>query len=293
MCEAHDIMMKNHLLARVLILRNALKKEVLIMNNKPKNYILDFTHVYCDENMKNNSQFHWIDCSDIEGCDLYCSDEAAAKIQKRIMPYGTKGIHFIDSGNFHYITKITTDQIKQPFSLVVFDHHTDMQQPLVNEMMSCGDWAGLVLDQNPNLKQLILIGPDATDISQIDAIRKDRLLTFSAEELKNGTAQRKSTDILSGVPFYISIDKDVLSTRFTETNWNQRDMTLDMLEHLLGIILSRETICGIDICGECQPDLPLPEYMKAEEKNERINHELADFIRSHISTYIPSASHSR
>ena len=102
------------------------------MNNKPNNYILDFTHVYCDENMKNNSQFHWIDCSDINGCDLYCSDEAAAEIQKRIMPYGTKGIHFIDSGNFHYITKITTDQIKQPFSLVVFDHHTDMQQPLVN-----------------------------------------------------------------------------------------------------------------------------------------------------------------
>ena len=277
----------------MLILRNALKKEVLIMNNKPNNYILDFTHVYCDEDMKNNSQFHWIDCSDINGCDLYCSDEAAAEIQKRIMPYGTKGIHFIDSGNFHYITKITTDQIKQPFSLVVFDHHTDMQQPLVNEMMSCGDWAGLVLDQNPNLKQLILIGPDAPDISQIDVIRKDRLLTFSAEELKNGTAQRKSTDILSGVPFYISIDKDVLSTRFTETNWNQGDMTLDMLEHLLGIILSRETICGIDICGEFQPDLPLPEYMKAEEKNERINHELADFIRSHISTYIPSASHSR
>lgn len=172
------------MLARVLILRNALKKEVLIMNNKPNNYILDFTHVYCDEDMKNNSQFHWIDCSDINGCDLYCSDEAAAEIQKRIMPYGTKGIHFIDSGNFHYITKITTDQIKQPFSLVVFDHHTDMQQPLVNEMMSCGDWAGLVLDQNPNLKQLILIGPDATDISQIDVIRKDRLLTFSAEELK-------------------------------------------------------------------------------------------------------------
>ena len=209
------------------------------------------------------------------------------------MPYGTKGVDFIDFVNWHYITKITTDQIKQPFSLVVFDHHTDMQQPLVNEMMSCGDWAGLVLDQNPNLKQLILIGPDATDISQIDVIRKDRLLTFSAEELKNGTAQRKSTDILSGVPFYISIDKDVLSTRFTETNWNQGNMTLDMLEHLLGIILSRETICGIDICGECQPDLPLPEYMEAEEKNERINHELADFIRSHISTYIPSASHSR
>lgn len=236
------------------------------MNNKANNYILDFTHVYCDEDMKDNPQFHWIDCSDIEGCDLYCSDEAAAEIRKRIMPYGINGIHFIDSGNFHYVTKITTDQIKRPFLLVVFDHHTDMQRPLVDGMMSCGDWAGLVLDQNPNLKQLILIGPEAADIFQIDAVRKDRLLTFSAEELKNGTARKKSANILSGVPFYISIDKDVLSTRFTETNWNQGDMTLDMLEHLLGIILSHETVCGIDICGECQPDLPLPEYMEDEEK---------------------------
>ena len=277
------------MLARVLILRNALKKEVLIMNNKLNNYILDFTHVYCDEDMKDNPRFHWIDCSDIEGCDLYCSDEAAAEIRKRIMPYGINGIHFIDSGNFHYVTKITTDQIKRPFSLVVFDHHTDMQRPLVDGMMSCGDWAGLVLDQNPNLKQLILIGPEAADIFQIDAVRKDRLLTFSAEELKNGTARKKSEQILSDVPF----DKDVLSTRFTETNWNQGDMSLDMLEHLLGIILSHETVCSIDICGECQPDLPLPEYMEDEEKNERINHELIDFIRSHISNDTPSVSHNR
>ena len=168
-----------------------------------------------------------------------------------------------------------------------------MQRPLVDGMMSCGDWAGLVLDQNPNLKQLILIGPEAADIFQIDAVHKDRLLTFSAEELKNGTARKKSANILSGVPFYISIDKDVLSTRFTETNWNQGDMTLDMLEHLLGIILSHETVCGIDICGECQPDLPLPEYMEGEEKNERINHELIDFFRSHISNDTPSVSHNR
>lgn len=37
------------------------------MNNKANNYILDFTHVYCDEDMKDNPRFHWIDCSDIEG----------------------------------------------------------------------------------------------------------------------------------------------------------------------------------------------------------------------------------
>ena len=137
------------------------------------------------------------------------------RIKELLREKGLDGAIVSSPENFHYVTKITTDQIKRPFSLVVFDHHTDMQRPLVDGMMSCGDWAGLVLDQNPNLKQLILIGPEAADIFQIDAVRKDRLLTFSAEELKNGTARKKSANILSGVPFYISIDKDVLSTRFT------------------------------------------------------------------------------
>ena len=37
------------------------------------------------------------------------------------------GIHFLDSGNYHYVTGIMTEQIKQGFSLILFDHHTDMQ----------------------------------------------------------------------------------------------------------------------------------------------------------------------
>ena len=261
------------------------------MIQKPYNYILDFTHVYCDEEMKENPHFHWIDCSDIEGCDMYCSESAEAEISRRIAPLGTFGIHFIDSGNFHYISKITTDQIRRNFSLVVFDHHTDMQKPMADGMMSCGDWAGIVLDKNPYLKQLILIGPEESDIEQINAVRTDRLLAFSSEELENGTAREKASRILQGVPFYISIDKDVLSPRFTETNWNQGDMTLAMLEHILGTILSREAVCGIDICGECTPDLPLPEYMEAEEKNERTNRELVDFIKSASCPSLPVPAH--
>lgn len=38
-----------------------------------------------------------------------------------------------------------TDFLKEPFVLVCFDHHTDMQKPMVEGMTSCGDWAGQVL----------------------------------------------------------------------------------------------------------------------------------------------------
>ena len=135
-----------------------------LLNN---HLILDFSHVYCDENIPRNDKIHWIDCSDIYECDLYCSQSAEEEIHRRIDPYGIGGIHFLDSGNYHYVTKIMTDRISEPFSLILFDHHTDMQSPLIDGMNSCGDWARSVLLTNPNLQQLVLIGPKKADIQAV------------------------------------------------------------------------------------------------------------------------------
>lgn len=45
--------------------------------------ILDFSHVYCDENIPKNTGIHWLDCSEIEECDLYCSRQAEEKIREK------------------------------------------------------------------------------------------------------------------------------------------------------------------------------------------------------------------
>ena len=163
------------------------------MRNRCQNLILDFTHVYEDETVRDREQFQWIDCSDIEESHLYCSPSAYEEIRKRIEPFGISGIHFIDSGNYHYVTKIMTDFLKEPFVLVCFDHHTDMQKPMVEGMTSCGDWAGQVLGENTYLRQLVLIGPPQRDIDGIEIGKpqsqniqtgeKDKLLTFSEEEI--------------------------------------------------------------------------------------------------------------
>ena len=134
---------------------------------KNNHLILDFSHVYCDENIPKNTGIHWLDCSEIEECDLYCSRQAEEKIREKIKPYGIHGIHFLDSGNYHYVTEIMTSQIQKEFQLVVFDHHTDMQKPMIEHMTSCGDWAGKVLETNPWLQQLVLIGPQESDIEQL------------------------------------------------------------------------------------------------------------------------------
>lgn len=296
---------------------------------KCENLILDFTHVYCDEYIKDIDRFRYIDCSDIEETDMYCSKEAYKRIWEKIKPYGIQGIHYIDSGNYHYITKIITDHIDEPFGLVMYDHHTDMQLPMVPGMMSCGDWAGQALSQNKNLRQLVIVGPPEKDIDQTlesykcehnvqetkcddpydisRDISSGRLLIFSAEDLHGGLLEDKLKLIRTDLPLYISIDKDVLGTEDCETNWSQGNMSIGGLERLLGVFLGGQgeernsdaccnderyagdirhsRILGVDICGEIQTDIPVPEYLEAEEKNEKVNIELFRFISEHVKKF--------
>lgn len=278
---------------------------------KNENLILDFTHVYCDEDIKDIDRFRYIDCSDIQETDMYCSKNAYEKIWGRIEPYGIQGIHYIDSGNYHYISKIITDHIDEPFGLVMYDHHTDMQMPMVPEMMSCGGWAGQALSQNKNLRQLVIVGPPESDIEQTlesySGSQSGRLLTFSAEDLHGDLLENKLKLIRTDLPLYISIDKDVLGPEYTETNWSQGDMSIDGLERLLSVFLGGQgeeknsdacrndernagdirhsRILGIDICGEIQTDIPVPEYLEAEEKNEKVNIELFRFISEHVKKF--------
>lgn len=296
---------------------------------KRENLILDFTHVYCDEYIKDIDRFRYIDCSDIEETDMYCSKEANKRIWEKIKPYGIQGIHYIDSGNYHYISKIITDHIDEPFGLVMYDHHTDMQIPMVPGMMSCGDWAGQALSQNKNLRQLVIVGPPEKDIDQTlesykcehnvqetkcddpydisRDISSGRLLIFSAEDLHGGLLEDKLKLIRTDLPLYISIDKDVLGTEDCETNWSQGNMSIGGLERLLGVFLGGQgeernsdaccnderyagdirhsRILGVDICGEIQTDIPVPEYLEAEEKNEKVNIELFRFISEHVKKF--------
>ena len=100
---------------------------------KNRNMIFDFTQCYPK---RKEPGLEWHDCSAIGGSRLYCSRDAEEKIKALIAPAGVSGIHFIDSGDYHYISKIMTDFIKEPFTLVLIDHHTDMQLPMFGDILS-------------------------------------------------------------------------------------------------------------------------------------------------------------
>lgn len=103
--------------------------------NKLPIIVLDFSGVYDFEAFASIRNIIRVDCKDLKGVDCYCDEEGREQLHRRLAPYPSKAILFLDSGDFHYLTEYWVSRLQEPFSLIVFDHHPDMQQP---------QWEGLV-----------------------------------------------------------------------------------------------------------------------------------------------------
>ena len=242
---------------------------------------MDFSGIYEDQQFWRGKEVSRVEARDIPGTNCYCDEDAMNAIRSRIAPYSSGGIHFIDSGNYHYMTRIWLEKISEPFSLLVFDNHTDMQPPAFGGLLSCGGWIYDSAMELPLLKRVILIGPDEEAFSRVEPEFKEKVEFLSRERLLEMEETEVSAFVKNQVgeyPLYISIDKDILDKHYIETNWSQGHMSLGMLEHLLKFFLKDKKIIGVDICGECQIGLPFPEYIEAEEKNAETNIELYEYI---------------
>lgn len=166
---------------------------------------------------RNNPQqnIHWLDCTQIAGTDCYCDDEAIAEINKlidenrcsncRVDSTTTPDIHFFDNGNYHYMSKIWTDRVQEPFDLVVFDHHPDMQPPRFGDILSCGGWVKKVLEENKFVQNLVIIGVADHLIEELQADEtaefanyKDRVTFIPESEIREW--QARSTRLSSKKP---------------------------------------------------------------------------------------------
>ena len=244
-----------------------------------RNLVFDFTHSY---QKHEEDGLLWYDCSKICGSRLYCDKEAEKKIKDIIRQNGISGIHFIDSGDYHYITKFMTDYIGEPFILVLIDHHTDMQDGSLGDILSCGNWAQNVLDENEYLKKLVLVGQQQKSLSRLLCLYPDKLVGISYEELINKTAGSKIEALESQFPVYISIDKDVLNEKYAVTNWDQGEMSLCMLFDVLRVFIMNYDVIGIDICGDLPEENNIPEFIRAERINTESDEELYNFLRKYM-----------
>ena len=242
--------------------------------------VMDFSGVYDMENLSHDGRFKWIDCRHLSGTDYYCDNEGKDALVEIIGRCPVSGIHFIDSGNYHYVTKFWVDRIHEPFILVVFDHHPDMQPPLFEHILSCGSWVKDVLDSNLNCRKTVIVGASEELIRSVPHGYEGRVHFYSDNDLNHEESWKRFSQELFSEPVYISIDKDVLSPEYAVTNWDQGSMSLKELEKLLYIILLHHPVLGMDICGEFMPDSNIAEDMKEAAIDENINKYLLRLVKA-------------
>ena len=292
--------------------------------------VQDFTGVYAEqpfmqelrEKSAKSADIHWLDCTKIVGTDCYCDDDAVKAINELIdnaesgCKTGCNGIienrdgskcrnssandiaeqpaiHFFDNGNYHYMSKLWTDRVQEPFTLIVFDHHPDMQPPRFGGILSCGGWVLEVLENNKFIQNVVIIGV-ADHLA--DEIREELTQTGNAQVLNKITFVKES-ELEKDIPLssfvhqrsglssniYLSIDKDALAPAFAATNWDQGSLNVESLKKIITELAANHKILGIDICGERAHDFEGDEnhtIQKADSLNNSLNRELVDFFQN-------------
>ena len=266
--------------------------------------IQDFTGVYAEQpfmqGLRGRDATCYIDCADIPGTDCYCDDEAIEMIRRRIADAGISdahGIHFFDNGNYHYMSKIWTDMIQEPFSLVVFDHHPDMQEPRFGNILSCGGWVKKVLEENKFVQSVTLIGVADHLVEEIRSEIASHPAGARNDDYQNKVSFIRESEIsthtshiphlTSSYPLYISIDKDALSTDYAATNWDQGSLSLEHMKAIIEALAKDNKIIGVDICGERARDFAGDErhsVQEADTLNDLTNRKLVEFLTSLASS---------
>ena len=234
--------------------------------------VMNLSGTYEKENFYKEANCKILNCREVTGTNCYCDNEGECVLKSKIKDFEPDGIHFIDSGNYHYITKFWTDKIKKNFDLIVFDHHTDMKESMFWSLLSCGSWVKEVLDNNKYIKKVILIGPAEKYTNQIEDKYEDRVIVIDDKEVGKRDIHHIADSLNIKEPVYISVDKDILSTKTIKTNWDQGDFSLKKLEEILKDFMEKEEIIGIDICGEPANEDGQADYIL----DDKVNKELMD-----------------
>ncbi|SFQ32781.1 Arginase family protein [Butyrivibrio proteoclasticus] len=232
-----------------------------------------------------------LDLKDISGTNCLCDDGTMADIKKVIAD--AESVHFIDSGNYHYMSALMLEMVKEPFSLVVLDHHPDMQPSMFGDILSCGSWVKDVLDNNPNVRDVHIIGADRKLVEELDESDRHKVHFYDREEVVVSAIGSNSCEqgfVIklpeTDYPVYFSLDKDIIAKECLETNWDQGEFAdLEVLEFTRAL-LKEKNVIGVDICGECALDQEGIDFEKEVAKNDQFNRAILELIITNHSVNV-------
>ena len=240
---------------------------------KPSLLIADFTGMYEAEGFLQSLQdrrvpYRQVRLGDIEGTCCYCDPEAEAEISRRLEPVPEERVRWIDSGDYHYVTKILAARERSPFTLVLVDNHPDDQAPVFGGVLSCGSWVKELRKSCPVLEEAWTLGPDHRIRNASGTV--DRELEEGIDDL---------VAALEGKRVYLSLDKDVLDRAFSRTDWSQGTYSPAQLKGWLDGLLKQD-IVAVDVCGELSLEKgATPEDLRV---NCETNIELQEFILDYL-----------
>ncbi|MBN2830708.1 MAG: hypothetical protein JXL82_00300 [Candidatus Omnitrophica bacterium] len=219
---------------------------------------------------------------------LWMGKKTAEAIKDRIKGISGCAVNFLGSGDFHHVSSLLTEEIKESASLIVFDFHPDWD--MLPPSLGCGSWVTHAL-RNPNIIKCLLIGASSCDLSfpyiqsgNLKSLENNRVEVYpyqhrpssvflsdvplnksiklkkglfkteiSWSELKGRNLNNFFLSLISNLPskkVYVSIDKDCLKNDYALTNWEEGFFSLDELLIMLKITKENLIILGVDITGD-------------------------------------------
>ncbi len=233
--------------------------------------VYSLSGVYEQQTFWQDAHLPLTDLTALSGTNAYCDAPAMEELQ-HLWQKDPCFLRFIDSGNYHYLSYLTASQISEPFSLVLFDNHPDLQQPAFGDILSCGGWVRYALDRLPMLRRVYMIGVDPV------LLEEESPLPGQVHVLPAGLQNYPSSERMDNLPLFISIDKDVLCEEDAACNWSQGQMRLADLLSMLDALADRHRIVNVDICGESYPD----DAPWAHRKNDDASRSLLNWCSRHF-----------
>ncbi|MBQ1856958.1 MAG: arginase family protein [Bacteroidales bacterium] len=219
------------------------------MKADSKDIALNFSGMFDSEGF---SLFPWVrpvEMWDILGTNCFCDDDSQAEIARRLAGLPFDAVHWIDAGDYHYVSKIRAGLIDRPFDIVMFDNHPDTHESDFSEMLNCGGWLYTALGTNPNLDHAIVAGIDP-DLESECVRCGDKVTVLPGhvddEEFFDAVSE-------SNLPVFLTIDLDVMDKFYFHADWTQGEMDWNKMKTLLKGLLDRRAVIGIDICGGVPP----------------------------------------
>lgn len=221
-------------------------------------------------------------------CRHWMDKKTAGKIGGFLDPELKNAITFLGSGDFHHVSSLLIEQFRSPLSVIIFDYHPDWD--IMPPRLACGSWVNRILKMRNILKVILVgvsssdISSFWVGSGNLNSLKDGRLeiypyshppskvlfrdvpenisvqvrrglfyIDIHWQELKDKNLSDFFPQIIKRIPtqqVYISIDKDVLKSDYSLTNWEEGYFELDDLLIMLRIIKMRLDIVGLDITGD-------------------------------------------